>query len=179
MNTNKTMLEAARQKAMMDAPLRKALEEWLINEESFNLKWGFPGPGITDFGEWVENRADILAGEILDVKQVTVDNLVTALRVHAIGDGTAIRLARGAEEDGWDADTNCYVEEGVVYATVWLGGKDDAKATEKKADEIGAEFRKIGYAVDVFVDEEDDKEVTVHASIAFPLFVEMQKKGGR
>ena len=173
MNTNMNMLTAVRQKAMMSAPLRKALEGW------FNRKGACPNPEITDFGKWVENLADILGGAIHDDKQVTVDNLVTALKVQAVGDETAIRLARDAEKDGWDSDTNCYVEEGVVYASVWLGGKDDAKATEKKAAEIGEEFRKMGYAVDVWIDEEDDKEVTVNACIDFPLFVEMQKKGGR
>lgn len=173
MNTNMNILTIVRQKAMMSAPLRKALKEW------FNRKGDCPNPEITDFGKWVENLADIQAGEIHDDRQVTVDNLVAALKVDAIGDGNAIRFARDAEKDGWNTDTACYVEEGVVYASVWLSGKDDAKATEKKADEIGEEFRKIGYAVDVLVDEEDDKEVAVHASIALPLFVEMQKKGGR
>ena len=171
MNTDKKTLEAARQKAMMDAQLRKALEEW------FARKGACPNPEITDFGKWVENLADNLAGEIRDVRQVTVDNLVTAIKVQAVGDETAIRLAHDAADDGWETDTNCYVEEGFVYASVWLGGKDDAKATEKKANEIGAEFRKIGYSVTVWTDEETDKEVTVHARIAFPLFVELQKKG--
>ena len=173
MNTDKNTLEAASQKAMMDAPLRKALEEW------FSRKGSCPNPEITDFGKWVGNLADILADEIHDVEQVTVDNLVTAIKVHAVGDETAIRLARDAEKEGWKSATNCYVEEGFVYASVWLGGKEDAKATEKKADEIGAEFRRVGYDVTVWTDEETDKEVTVHARIAFPLFVKLQKNGGR
>lgn len=171
-NTSKKMVQDARAKALKSAPLRKELKDW------FDHKGYCPNPEITDFKEWVEKLADELAGAIHEDKHVTVENLVTALKVQAIGDANAIRFANGARKAGWRTDTNCYLEEGVVYADVWLHGRDP-KATEKKADAIAAKFRKLGYSASVWVDEEDDHEVTVNACLDFPLYVELAKKGGR
>ena len=172
MNTSLKMVKAARAKALKGARLRKELKEW------FNRKGDCPDPEITDFNEWVERLADRLAGWIKDDKLVTVENLVTALKVQAIGDCNAIRFARKAEKDGWKTDTNCYIEEGIVYASVWLSG-DDAKSTEKRADAIAEKFRALGYATDVWIDEEEDTDVTVNACLDFPLYVELTKKGVR
>lgn len=169
-NTSKKMVQDARAKAMKSAPLRKELKDW------FDRKGCCPDPEITDFKEWVERLADRLAGWIKNDKLVTVENLVTALKVQAIGDANAIRFARKAEKDGWKTDTNCYIEEGIVYASVWLSG-NDAKATEKRADAMAEKFRALGYATDVWIDE--DKDVTVNACLDFPLYVELTKKGGR
>ena len=172
MNVSKQMIEAARAKALKSTRLRKELKDW------FDHKGYCPNPEITDFEGWVEKLADYLAGGIKEDKNVTVENLVTALKVQAIGDANAIRFARKAEKDGWKTDTDCYIEEGIVYASVWLSGKD-AKATEKRADAMAAKFRVLGYATDVWVDEEDDKDVTVNACLDFPLYVKLTKKGGK
>ena len=165
------MVKAARAKAMMSAPLRNGLKEW------FKKKGACPDPEVKDFVEWVERRLDYLAGHMGECR-ITVDSLVTALKVQAVGDVNALALAEEAKREGWETDTNCYVEEGVVWASVWLSGKD-AKATEKRADAMAAKFRDLGYATDVWVDEEDDKDVTVNACLDFPLYVKLTKKGGR
>ena len=171
-NTSKKMVRDARAKALKSAPLRKELKDW------FDRKGSCPNPEITDFKEWVENLADSLAGAIHEDKHVTVENLVTALKVEAIGDVNAIRFSNRAAKEGWQTDINCYLEEGVVHADVWLHG-NDPKATEKKADAIAAEFRKLGYAAEVWVDEEDEHDVIVNACLDFPLYVELTKKGER
>lgn len=171
-NTSKKMVRDARAKALKSAPLRKELKDW------FDRKGSCPNPEITDFKEWVENLADSLAGAIHEDKNVTVENLVTALKVEAIGDVNAIRFSNRAAKEGWQTDINCYIEEGVVHADVWLHG-NDPKATEKKADAIAAEFRKLGYAAEVWIDEEDEHDVIVNACLDFPLYVELVKKGGR
>lgn len=171
MNTSLKMVKAARAKAMMSAPLRNGLKEW------FKKKGACPDPEVKDFVEWVERRLDYLAGHMGECR-ITVDSLVTALKVQAVGDVNALALAEEAKREGWETDTNCYVEEGVVWASVWLSGKD-AKATEKRADAMAAKFRDLGYATDVWVDEEDDKDVTVNACLDFPLYVKLTKKGGR
>ena len=109
-----------------------------------------------------------------NVPEATVENIVAAIRINAIGDRIACRLSRKAELEGYDTDINCYVEEGIVYANVWVHGKT-ADGNKAKADEIAAEFRKEGYAAEVWVDELDSKDVTVNAQIDFPLYV--GKKG--
>lgn len=171
MNTSLKMVKAARAKAMMSAPLRNGLKEW------FKKKGACPDPEVKDFVEWVERRLDYLAGHMGECR-ITVDSLVTALKVQAVGDVNALALAEEAKREGWKTDTNCYLEEGVVWASVWLSGKD-AKATEKRADAMAAKFRDLGYATDVWIDEEDDKDVTVNACLDFPLYVKLTKKGGR
>lgn len=171
-NTSKKMVRDARAKALKSAPLRKELKDW------FGRKGNCPNPEITDFKEWVENLADSLAGAIHEDKNVTVENLVTALKVEAIGDVNAIRFSNKAAKEGWQTDINCYLEEGVVHADVWLHG-NAPKATEKKADAIAAKFRKLGYAASVWIDEEDEHDVIVNACLDFPLYVELVKKGGR
>ena len=168
-NTSKKMVQDARAKALKSAPLRKGLKYW-FNHTYF--------PNSVDFKEWVEKLADELVGAIHEDKHVTVENLVTALKVQAMGDANAIRFSNRAAKEGWQTDINSYLEEGVVYAAVWLHG-NDPKATEKKADAIAAKFRKLGYSASVWVDEEDDHDVTVNACLDFPLYVELVKKGGR
>lgn len=169
MNTNMKTIKAARAKALKSARLRKELKDW------FNRKGDCPDPEISDFKEWVERLADRLAGWIKDDKLVTVENLVTALKVQAIGDANALRLAKKATRAGYETDTNCYIEEGVVFANVWIAS-DSFEKTEKRADGIAAEFRKAGYSAELWVDEEDNRACTVNAQIDFKLYV---KKGGR
>lgn len=171
MNTSLKMVKAARAKAMMSAPLRNGLKEW------FKKKGACPDPEVKDFVEWVERRLDYLAGHMGKCR-ITVDSLVTALKVQAVGDVNALALADKAKSEGWKTDTNCYLEEGVVWASVWLSGKEP-KETEKRADEIAAEFRKLGYTTDIWVDEEDEGDITVNAAIDFKLYLKNEKKGGR
>ena len=171
MNTNMKTIKAARARAMMSAPLREALKNW------FKKKGACPDPEVKDFVEWVERRLDYLAGHMGKCR-ITVDSLVTALKVQAIGDANALALEEKANRDGWLTDVNCYLEEGVVWASVWLSGKEP-KETEKRADGIAAEFRKLGYTTDIWVDEEDEGDITVNAAIDFKLYLKNQKKGGR
>lgn len=168
-NTSKKMVQDARAKAMKSGMLRKELKGW------FDRKGSCPNPEITDFKEWVENLADSLAGAIHEDKLVTVENLVTALKVEAMGDVNAIRFSNRAAKEGWQTDINCYIEEGVVFANVYLSG-EDADATRKRAEQMAEDFRKSGYSAEVWVDEEDDRACTVNAQIDFNLYV---KKGGR
>ena len=95
MNVSKQMIEAARGKALKSAPLRKELKDW------FDHKGSCPNPEITDFKEWVEKQVDYLAGAIHEDKDVTVENLVTALKVEAMGDVNAIRFSNRAAKEGW------------------------------------------------------------------------------
>ena len=172
MNTNMNTVKETAKRAMRSATLSKALREW------FNRKGACPDPEVKEFREWVERRADQLAADIRDDKIVNADNLFIALQVQAIGDSNAIRFAAEAARDGFNADTNCYVEEGMVHANVWLEHKLAACA-KARAEKVAEEFRKMGYSSEVWVDELDDTNVTVYACLDFPLYVELAKKGGR
>ena len=172
MNTNLNTVQAAAKRAMRSATLNKALREW------FNRKGACPDPEIKEFRAWVERRADELAADIRDDSLVNAENLFIALQVQAMGDFNALRFARLAARDSFNTDTNCYVEEGMVHANVWLE-HPNAKCAEKRAEAIAEEFRKLGYSPEVWVDELDETNVTVYACLDFPLYLELVKKGGR
>ena len=168
---NMKTIKAARAKAMMSSPLRCRLKEW------FAKKGACPDPEVKDFVEWVERRIDYLAGHMGNCRK-TVDSLLTALRVQAVGDPYAVYLAECAEDSGFKTDINCYVEEGRVWSSVWLSG-EDAKKTENMADNIAKSIRLLGYDADIWIDEEDEHEVTVNASIDFAAYYKLVKKGGK
>ena len=165
-------IKAARAKAMQCSGLLRKLKEW------FAKKGSCPDPEVKDLPEWVERRIDYLSGHMGKCRK-TVDSLLVALKVQAGGDFYANLFSVYAELAGWTTDINCYVEEGRVYASVWLSGKDDAKKTENLADAMAMEFRKLGYDAEIWIDEEDEHDVTVHASIDFPAYYKLVKKGGR
>ena len=168
MNISIEDAQAARATAMRSKPLRKALNDW------YEKKGCCPFPEETSFLRWVERLADYVAGQFHDEGLVTVPNIVEGLRVQAIGDRLAIRLAKSAARAGYETDINCYIEDGVVFANVWIAS-DSFEKSEKRADKIAAEFRKAGYSAELWVDEEDDRACTVNAQIDFKLYV---KKGG-
>ena len=169
MKTGITAVEVARGKALRSAPLRNALKEW------FRQKGRCPDPEITNFGEWVERQISYLARTIKNRRLATADNLVKALAVNAIGDPLALRCAKeAAEKGGFKTDTNCYVEDGLVNSSVWV--KNMAK---ERVEDMADKFREKGYEVDVWVDEEDETEITVNATIGFGKYLGLQKKGGR
>ena len=169
MNTSLKMVKAARATAMRSKPLRSALEDW------YKKKGCCPFPEETSFIRWVERLADYVAGHFHDEGLVTEKNIVEGLKVQAIGDKLALRLAKKAARAGYETDTNCYIEEGVVFANVWIAS-DSFEKSEKRADGIAAEFRKAGYSAELWVDEEDDRACTVNAQIDFKLYV---KNGGQ
>ena len=172
MNTNLKTIVNTMVAVRRTRTLRAALKEW------FAHKGSCPDPEILNFEDWVGRRIDDMADAIHDDSLVNVANLLAALKVQAIGDGLAIAEARKAEKKGFLTDTNCYVEEVIVYASVWLKGKRLAE-TDNMAELIAQKFRAQGYATDIWIDEEDDTEVTVNAYIDFPLYVESLKKGGK
>lgn len=169
--TNTTMKEA-KAKVMRSKPLRESLKDW------FNHKGNCPFYDIPDFGDWVERMLDFMEGMIHDDGLVTGDNLVAALRVQSMGDPIALKCVRQLEKKNVQTDINCYVEEGMVYASVWVKHMVIDYVNEL-AEEVAGKFREKGYSVDVWTDEEDSSEVTVNAVIDFEKFVKLQKKGGR
>lgn len=172
MNTNLKTIVNTMVAVRRTRTLRAALKEW------FAHKGSCPDPEILNFEDWVGRRIEDMADAIHDDALVNVANLLAALKVQAIGDSNAIRFAAKAARDGFCSDTNCYVEEGVVYADVWIRHKQ-AICAKERAEKIAEEFRQMGYATDIWVDEEDEHDVTVNACLDFPLYVELQKKGGK
>ena len=152
---------------LTSAPLRKALKDWFWREDR-------PYPEITDFNKWLDEELGFLATMIDDATKVTIDTLVAALYVEAVGDVHAVKFAKDAAKKGWQTHTDCYVESGVVHANVWLAGKP-VKQTEKMADAIAAKFRKMGYVAEVCENEDDANELMVDAAIEFPDYVKVAK----
>ena len=165
-------VKAAKAKVMRIKPLRRSLKDW------FDHKGRCPFPAIHDFGVWVELMLDFMGDMIHNDGLETADNYVAALRVQSMGDPLALKCARQLEKKGVQTDIDCYVEEGMVYASVWLKHRV-IDHVNKLAEEVAGKFREKGYSVDVWTDEEDSSEVTVNAVIDFDKFAELLKKGGQ
>lgn len=164
MNISKDMAVEARKLALKDKVLRLALEDW------FSKKGSCPDPEIADFNEWLEKQCNDISKNICWADAfLTPEQIVVALKVNAVGDELALYLADRVSVCGYTADTNCYVEEGIVYVNVWIQGTAPIFVKEE-AEKIAAVFRKEGYAAELWVDEEDDREVTVNAQLDFPLY---------
>ena len=102
---------------------------------------------------------------------------VKALEVQTVGVPLADREAERARRGKCRADTCCYVEEGNVYASVWVRWRK--KAARVMADLIAVPFREAGYDVEV-LGGDDETEATCLAFMPFPVYLELQKKkGGR
>ena len=101
-------------------------------------------------------------------------SIAKALKVNAVGDELALFMANTAQADGFNTDVNSYVEENVVFSSVWVSGKTAAQ-NKMQAEEIAKMFNKAGYSAEVWVDDVDDTDVTVNAQIDFPIFLKMQK----
>lgn len=95
--------------------------------------------------------------------------IVEALCINAIGDPVALDTVVPSIGEGFQTDTNCYVQDAIVYSSVWLGCLAADKVYDR-AKAIAEIFRSYGYATDIYVDEEDDTEVTVNASVDFYFF---------
>ena len=169
--TNTTMKEA-KAKVMHSKPLRESLKDW------FNHKGCCPFNEVEQFGDWVDLMLDMMRVEIDNSRLETAENLFKALKVQSMGDPIALKCARELDKKKVQNDIDCYVEEGKVYASVWIKHMVVSYANEL-AEEVAAKFRENGYSADLWHDMEDSSEVTVCASIDFDKYVELQTKGGR
>ena len=122
------------------------------------------------FIDWICKKIDD-ADDCLSahVGEAPPGELVEVLRVNAVGDPIALETIDDSKEEGFKSDVDCYVEDGVVYSSVWLAGLSADEAYDR-AKTIAKTFRSHGYATDIYVDEEDDTEVTVNASVDFDFF---------
>ena len=128
------------------------------------------------FWRWVEVRLDDLAWQIGKDKlpsECKAADLVEALRVNAMGVALAKECEAGAEKKGFKSDINCYVEDGMVYVSVYVGGKTSEEGW-KEAEAIAAKFIEKGYATDVYHDDEDETEVFMAAVIDFPIYLKVK-----
>lgn len=168
MNACIDMIRKAEKEILSDKKFKKALEEW-------HREKGTPPSGgrNLDFKDWLRVRIDDMAGCIGDFKYAgfRMPHVISeALRVNAVGDVNAIREASLGKKAGFATDINCYVQEGIVYANVYVEGTDAIKV-HKRADMISRRFAERGYSAEVWVDEEDERCVTVSAEIDFPIYL--------
>lgn len=167
MSVNQDTVRAAIQLARADQALDAALHDWWRHQGM--LPTALRGK---PFGVWLIDLLNELSTTIDGVYHggQTAANIVDVLRIHAVGDPLALRLAAAAEQDGFGTDTNCYVEDGCVDANVYLSSADPEKAKDR-AEKIRDAFTAAGYSAEVWVDEEDDHAVTVNAQLDFKSFL--------
>ena len=168
-------LEHVRKLALIDEVLNRTLREWHRKQGTLPLDWqGKP------FVEWVDCLIGHVAKQIAtwcDATRPIPDDkdVLCALKVNAIGDELALSEEKTARKS-FQTDINCYVEEGVVYSSIWMKGVDP-KAVSEEADRIAERMRLAGYSAETWIDEEDEHEVTVNAQIDFPLYRDMVESG--
>lgn len=163
MNASLATIEATERLAVRDSALMAALHDWHGHKGLL-----FREDRDKSFDQWLRDLVIYFAGQFREVDPAP-ERIVKALEINAVGDKLASYWARHmAKEHGCKADTNCYMEEGVVFANVWLNG-ESAAFTKAYAEEVADSFRKAGYTAEVWVDEEDDTEVTVNAQIDFDI----------
>lgn len=176
MNVSKQMIQAAmkaaKAKVMRSKPLRESLNDW------FNHKGSCPFNDTPLFSDWVDKMLDMMRGEIGNDRIATADNLAAALRVQSMGDPLALKCASQLEKKNVQTDIDCYVEEGKVYASVWIKNMVVDYVNEL-ADKVLSTFRNNGYLASICRDDEDSSEVTVCAVKDVAKFFEAQKKRGR
>ena len=161
MSCSQATIDAAIAMAQRDPALMGVLRNWHMREGRLCRETADKA-----FDQWLHGLLDYLSDQ-LGAVEPTPANLVQALEVNAVGDKLALYLASQMQrEHGLFTDTNCYVEEGVIFASVWLCG-ELAAFVSGYAEEVANCFRQAGYAAEIWIDEEDDKKVTVNAQIDF------------
>lgn len=146
-------------KAAMAIPeLAPALKSWHRHQA-----------GGKGFDDWLAGIVGHLAEQVRPgyMDEPPVEETVAAIKINAMGIQSVWETA-ARDEKSFDCETdvNTYVEEGVVYVSVWYCGKLAYAAAESTKDF----FEANGYAVDVWKDEETDDEYTVNANIDFDTF---------
>lgn len=122
------------------------------------------------FFDWICHKIDDMAHCLgARAEDPPPMEIVEALCVNAIGDPVATNEGVKSADAGFKTDTDCYVEDAVVYSSLWLGGVT-ADQTYNRAKSVAETFKSYGYATDIYVDEEDDTEVIVNASVDFDFF---------
>ena len=167
MTVNQETIRDATKLARQDPALDTALHDWWRHHGTLPTTLrGKP------FGVWLIDLLKDLSTTIDEVfhGEQTAENIVDVLRIHAIGDPLALRLAAEAEQDGLGTDTNCYVEDGCVDVHVYLRHEDSEKA-KARATQMCTAFTAAGYSAEVWLDEEDDRDVTVNAQLDFNSFL--------
>ena len=127
------------------------------------------------YDDWLRTIIVELSGDLgIVMRPFNPDpsGIALALRVNAIGDGLALDESKRAEDDGFESDANCYVEEGVVSSNVWLRHVDSGK-TRERAEEVRACFSSSGYSAEILADAEDPRGATVMATINFPIYASL------
>lgn len=167
MTVNHETIRSALKRARQEPALDMSLHNWWQHQVTLptDLRGKSFGVLLID----LLNELSTTIEEVFHGEQ-TAENIVDVLRIHAIGDPLAIRLAEDAEQDGFGTDTNCCVEDGFVYTNVYLH-HEDPKKTKARASQVCDAFTEAGYYADVWVDEEDDHDVTVNAKLAFKSFI--------
>lgn len=169
--TTQAVKKAAKAKVMRSKPLRESLKDW------FNHKGSCPFNDTPLFSDWVDKMLEMMREEIGNIRLETAENLFEALKVQSMGDPIALKCVRYLNKKKVQNDIDCYVEEGKVYASVWIKHKVVDYVNEL-ADKVRGMFRNKGYLASICIDDEDSSETTVCAVIDVAKFFKMQKKGG-
>jgi len=165
MNAPQIEIEHALWLVTCDAAFMTTLHECYLRDR------GIVGSARLPFDGWIRERLDCMAGKLGSLK-VSAEDMSAALRINATGDVLAVAEEIDARDHGFNSGVSCYVEEGVVFSSLWLRGFD-VKATMDRAKDAEKRFRSVGYSAEVYVDENDPHEVTVNAQIDLDLY---QKK---
>ena len=133
MNISVKFRDDAAKAAMARDELYVALKEWHGDETA---------RGVTkaDFDTWLRKVIDYLADNSKDGIELTTDWMVNALKVQ-VGMIPSVKSVMERDRKSFDldnADINSYIEEGVVYVSVWYKGRNAEAAAESTKDFFAA-----------------------------------------
>ena len=164
MNASIATIEAAEKMVARNTALQAALRDWHRHKGQLNA-----ADRDKPFDKWLRDLLFYLSDQVKEVDPAP-DKLVAALKINAIGEDLALLWAYEMSQNGLQTDINCYVEEGVVFSNLWLCDSEKV-AVKMYAEEVAGKFREAGYSAEVWVDEEDEREVTVNAQIDFSAYL--------
>lgn len=133
----------------------------------------------SSFEAWLRHEIDMMSagiGLLYGYYDPPPQALADVVQIHAVGDRNALIVAHRAADAGYETDTSCYVQEGVVTSDIYIRG-DDAEKTIMEAISIARSLRELGYSADTFVNPEDHCAITVGASLDFLQYIALVRQG--
>ncbi len=165
----RSTLKEALKLVKAELELLQGLKEW----HAYDMTLPSAKDNQQEFDDWLDmqlNYSSTVIDGLFEGRQKPKD-IVDVLRVDTLGDPLARRLS--IELKGhYGTSSNAYVEDGRVFASVWISG-NDAKETRAEADKVEKVFKDAGYSTERWLDDEFEADVTIYGNIPFK---EYQKK---
>lgn len=152
--------------------LLKGLREW----HAYDMTLPSAKGNEKEFDEWLDMQlrySSTVIDGLFGGEQKPKD-IVDVLRVDTLGDPLARRISNELKGH-YGTSSNGYVEDGRVFASVWISG-GNADEVRAEADKVEKAFKDSGYSTERFLDPEFDADVTIYGNIPFREYQKQRKE---